>query len=167
MSYWQCPLPYRFSVLIRSHLLIVDLRAWNTDVPNFLCAMYSTQFLTFSSIRFHLVLYVDPWSSWIWTLDKEIKMNQFAVFLHANCHVNKLKGKKSHNYLTEHWKSLRWNPTALNGKGIREIKDTGHIPKHNQSNIQQGYIQHQTEWKSLPLESGQDCPLSPYILNIL
>lgn len=42
-------------------------------------------------------------------------------------------------------KNFDKNPTPLHGKNIREIRDTGHICKHNQNNIQQANSQHQTK----------------------
>ena len=56
-------------------------------------------------------------------------------------------------------------------KTIRMVKDTRHIPNHDQSNIQQANCQQLNgeRFHVIPLKSGtrQDCPLSPYLFNIV
>ena len=63
------------------------------------------------------------------------------------------------------------NPTSLHIKGIRGNRDTGHIHKPNQINIQEDNSQfimlNGEKLKAFPLKSGtrQGCPLSPYLFN--
>ena len=44
-------------------------------------------------------------------------------------------------------KAFDKNLTTLHVKGIRDIRDTRHIPKHKQSSVQQANRQYQTKWR--------------------
>ena len=85
LSYWKCPLPYRSFAMLWGPIcqfLILEhkpLVFCSGNFPLCPCAQGSSP-LSFLLVSVYLVLCGGPWSSWIWGLYKDIRMDRFAFF---------------------------------------------------------------------------------------
>jgi hypothetical protein len=85
--------------------------------------------------------------------------------------INKLKEKKSDHFI-RCWKSIWQNLASLHVKSLEKIRNLGlylKIVKERYSKPVANIKMNGEKLEAIPLKSGtrQDCPLSPYILNIV
>jgi hypothetical protein len=76
---------------------------------------------------------------------RDAGMGQYLKIHQCNPPYKQMERKKNHMIISLEAEKPLIKSNSASFKGIRENRDTGNIPKHNQSNIQQANIQHQTK----------------------